>query len=80
STFQPAGLGYFEAYHKLMANIAKARLAWLRGSPELALKQAEGVINESIDDAASLCISLLLGTPMFLFSGQLRPGGQLIQF
>ncbi|MGO6768045.1 winged helix-turn-helix domain-containing protein [Rhizobium johnstonii] len=78
STFQPAGLGYFEAYHKLMAKIAKARVAWLRGSPELALKQAEGVINESSDDAASLCISLLLGTPMFLFSGQLRKADSFI--
>ena len=65
------GLGYFENIHRTMAKISRARVAWLRGSPDRALLLAEEAIEEARGNPPSLCQSLLIGITIFLFSGEL---------
>jgi len=69
--FIPSRLGYFEQAHLALAKIAQARVTWLRGSPETALQMAEGAIGEARSHPAALCLSLLMGITIFLYSGEL---------
>ncbi len=69
--FSPSRLGYFEHAHLALAKIAQARVTWLRGSPQTALHMAESAIEEARSQPAALCLSLLMGMTIFLFSGEL---------
>ncbi|MBB3289116.1 winged helix-turn-helix domain-containing protein [Rhizobium sp. CNPSo 3968] len=69
--FSPSRLGYFEQAHLALAKIAQARVTWLRGSPETALQMAESAIGEARSQPAALCLSLLMGIFIFLYSGEL---------
>ena len=65
---------FFGFDHRIYAPISLARALWLRGFAD----QARSIVKSAVEEAASgvrplsICVSLTYGSPVFLWSGDLR--------
>jgi predicted ATPase/DNA-binding winged helix-turn-helix (wHTH) protein len=73
---------YFGYDHRVRALAAFARVLWLRGLPDKALKWARQAIDEAaaLDRPVTLCISLIYAVPVFLWSGDFDGAEQRIDW
>jgi ATP/maltotriose-dependent transcriptional regulator MalT len=71
---------FFGYDHRTRALVAFARALWLRGCSDQALRTAQTAIDEaaSRDHPVSVCISLIYGSSVFFWAGDLRTTGVLI--
>lgn len=72
---------FFGYDHRIRALVAFARALWLRGFSDQALRTAQRAIDEaaSRDHPVSVCISLIYGSSVFFWSGDLRRAGDFIE-
>jgi predicted ATPase/DNA-binding winged helix-turn-helix (wHTH) protein len=72
---------YFGCDHRIRALVALARVLWLRGFSDRALKTAQKVIDEasSQDQPISICISLMYCSSVFLWTGDLPSAADFIE-
>jgi tetratricopeptide (TPR) repeat protein len=72
---------YFGCDHRIRALVALARVLWLRGFSDRALKTAQQVIDEasSQEQPISICISLMYCSSVFLWTGDLTSAAGFIE-
>ncbi|WMT76361.1 winged helix-turn-helix domain-containing protein [Bradyrhizobium sp. Ash2021] len=82
---QAAALGgpasrFFGYDHRVRALVALARALWLQGNSRQALKTAQQAIDEAADkdEPVSVCISLIYGSPVFRWMGDLDRSEYLV--
>jgi predicted ATPase/DNA-binding winged helix-turn-helix (wHTH) protein len=65
---------FFGFDQRIYAPISHARTLWLRGFPDQARRIAKSSINEALSrtNPLSICVSLMSGSPIFLWSGDFR--------
>jgi tetratricopeptide (TPR) repeat protein len=69
---------YFETNHRLIANIGRARVEWMRGFPEKGLQLMNQAIEESRCHPTSFCMCVIYSIPTLLHSGQYEKSEQLV--
>jgi predicted ATPase/DNA-binding winged helix-turn-helix (wHTH) protein len=74
-------VNYFGFNHRVRALVALARALWLRGFSDQALGTAQKALDEAAlrDDPASLCLSLVYASWVFLWTGDLLRARGLIE-
>jgi predicted ATPase/DNA-binding winged helix-turn-helix (wHTH) protein len=72
---------FFGYDHRIRALAALARALWLRGFSDQALRTAQRAIDEaaSQDQPVSVCISLIYGSPVFFWTGDLQRASNYIE-
>jgi predicted ATPase/DNA-binding winged helix-turn-helix (wHTH) protein len=72
---------YFGCDHRIRAHVALARVLWLRGFSDRALRIAQKVIDEASnqDQPISICISLMYCSSVFLWTGDLPRSADFIE-
>jgi predicted ATPase/DNA-binding winged helix-turn-helix (wHTH) protein len=72
---------FFGYDHRIRALVALARALWLRGFSDQALRIAQNAIDEAAnrDHPVSVCISLIYGSSVFFWTGDLRRAGDFIE-
>ena len=65
---------FFGYDHRIYAPISLARASWLRGFADQARNIAKTAVEEAVSGVRplSICVSLTYGSPVFLWSGDLR--------
>jgi predicted ATPase len=73
-------LNFFGYDHRVRALVALARALWLRGHSKQALRAAQQAIDEAAGrgQPVTVCISLIYGAPVFLWTGDLERAGHLV--
>jgi predicted ATPase/DNA-binding winged helix-turn-helix (wHTH) protein len=72
---------FFGYDHRIRAFVALARALWLRGFSDQAVRIAQRAIDEaaSRDHPVSVCISLIYGSSVFFWTGDLRSADAFIE-
>jgi tetratricopeptide (TPR) repeat protein len=72
---------FFGYDHRIRAFVALARALWLRGFSDQAVRIAQRAIDEaaSRDHPVSVCISLIYGSSVFFWTGDLRSADAIIE-
>jgi len=73
---------YFGSVNRVGATVALARVLWLRGLPDQALRTAQKAIDEMSrgrNHPVSVCTSLLYGASVIFWTGELSKASELVE-
>jgi predicted ATPase/DNA-binding winged helix-turn-helix (wHTH) protein len=72
---------FFGFDHRIYTPISLARASWLRGFADRARSIAKSAIEEAVSGVRplSICVSLTYGSPVFLWSGDLRAADDYVE-
>jgi predicted ATPase/DNA-binding winged helix-turn-helix (wHTH) protein len=72
---------FFGFDHRIYAPISLARALWLRGFADRARSIVKSAVEEAVSGVRplSICVSLTYGSPVFLWSGDLRPADDYVE-